>query len=339
MRTPAQSERAFRALKQLEALQHRFVTALEAVGNPSFEAVEWFRDGGRHGGGQRFSAADSPVLGRASVNVSQVHYDDDPARELGSASAFSAIVHPAHPLAPSVHLHFSWTEDKDGRGYWRMMADLNPALQNGLHTERFAAALRKAAPDVWSEAREQGDQYFFIPALGRHRGVVHFYLEQWNSGVFDADAELARRLGETTVDAYTSMLAEVMTSATEPTREQRAEQLAYHTLYFFQVLTLDRGTTAGLRVHDENDIGILGSLPPRLDRNLLASWRSRMPPPQDRLLDQLLAVLPDQGRCMIGDDEKRKLANVVRTHYRKYPEALQLQAAGGFAPSILNPSH
>ena len=32
--------------------------------------------------GARFGIADSAVLGRASVNVSQVHYDDDAARKL-----------------------------------------------------------------------------------------------------------------------------------------------------------------------------------------------------------------------------------------------------------------
>ena len=41
----------------------------------------------------------------------------------------------------------------------------------------------------------------------------------------------------------------------------RKKQLAYHTRYFYQVLLLDRGTTAGLLVHDDNDVGTLGSLP------------------------------------------------------------------------------
>ena len=48
--------------------------------------------------------------------------------------------------------------------------------------------------------------------------------------------------------------------------EATAQQLAYHTLYFFQVLTLDRGTTSGLLVHDQNDLGIMGSLPAWVDR-------------------------------------------------------------------------
>jgi len=35
--------------------------------------------------------------------------------------------------------------------------------------------------------------------------------------------------------------------------------------------TADRGTTSGLLVHDENDVGILGSLPSHVDKKLLES--------------------------------------------------------------------
>jgi coproporphyrinogen III oxidase len=36
------------------------------------------------------------VFDRASVNVSQVHYADEPTRKLASATALSTIIHPAH---------------------------------------------------------------------------------------------------------------------------------------------------------------------------------------------------------------------------------------------------
>jgi coproporphyrinogen III oxidase len=68
-------------------------------------------------------AMDTPVYGRASVNVSVVHYDDEPEKALSAACALSAIVHPLNPHAPSMHLHTSWTSKKDGRGYWRIMAE------------------------------------------------------------------------------------------------------------------------------------------------------------------------------------------------------------------------
>ena len=335
-RTFAQSERASQGLSLVESLQERFVVALEKLGGKSFQCVEWFRDEGRHGGGRRFGVEDTELLGRASVNVSQVHYDDDPGRQLGSASAISTIVHPVHPLAPSVHIHISWTEQKNGTGYWRIMADLNPAIPNADGKDRFADALRQAAPDLFAEATERGDRYFYIPALGRHRGIIHFYLESFNSGDFEQDYQLARRVGETAIDTYISILAHAVQTVPAPTEEQKAFQRAYHTLYFFQVLTLDRGTTTGLLVHDQNDVGILGSLPPRIDKNLLVSWRSRMTEPQDRLLDRLIAALPNQGICAIDDAVKQKLADAVRAHYKAYPEALDLQASGNATPPTID---
>jgi coproporphyrinogen III oxidase len=320
----------------VESLQRRFVEALEQLGGVSFQEVEWFRDEGRHGGGRRFGVENTALLGRASVNVSQVHYDDDPGRRLGSASAISTIVHPAHPLAPSVHIHISWTESKGGAGYWRIMSDLNPSMPLEHDKERFARVLEQAAREQFTEAVDQGERYFHIPALGRHRGVFHFYLENYHSGDFESDRELAKRVGEASIDTYAAILADVVRDAPAPTDEQRAAQLAYHTLYFFQVLTLDRGTTTGLLVHDQNDVGILGSLPPRIDKNLLASWRSRMVEPQDRLLDKLLASLPNEGVCTIDESAKQKLADAVRTHYRQFPDALDLQASGNSTPPTID---
>ena len=320
----------------LESLQHRFVSALEQLAGTPFDSTVWLRDDGRHGGGRRFSTADTSVLGRASVNVSQVHYDDEPDRKLGSASAISTIVHPTHPLAPSVHIHISWTEQKEGRGYWRIMADLNPAIPRDSDRLLFHKALRDAASGLVVEAMEQGDRYFFIPALNRHRGVIHFYLEGYNSGDFASDLALANRIGTAATDTYLSISRHSLQEVTDPTDEQKAAQLAYHTLYFFQVLTLDRGTTTGLLVHDQNDVGILGSLPPRIDKNLLASWRSRMTGPQDRLLDRLLDALPNQGGCEVDDDAKQRLADAVRAHYRKHPEALAMQASGGTTPPTID---
>ncbi|MEE9368746.1 MAG: coproporphyrinogen III oxidase [Pontiella sp.] len=333
--TPASSKQAAKVLDLVESLQSRFVQSLEKLGGEPFHDSEWFRDEGRHGGGQRFGVADTHLFGRASVNVSQVHYDDEPERKLGSASAISTIVHPSRPKAPSVHIHISWTEMKSGTGYWRIMADLNPSIPNEVYKARFVDALREAATKLFNVAVEQGDRYFFIPALARHRGVAHFYLENHNTGDFEADYAFAQQVGEAAIDTYVQLLEESMSVELQPSGEDLAAQLAYHTLYFFQVLTLDRGTTTGLLVHNQNDVGILGSLPPKIDKNLLSSWRSRMIDPQDRLLDKLLLALPNTGTCIVDDATKEKLAEAVRSHYQKYPDALELQASGNSTPPTI----
>ncbi len=322
------------ALALVEALQRRFVDRLEgaarALGSTRpLARVDWLRDAGRHGGGNRRELADSPVYGRASVNVSQVHYDDTPAHRLDSATALSAIVHPAAPSAPSMHLHVSWTALRDGVATWRIMADLNPAIPVPAHTAAFADALREAAPAHFERARAQGDRYFFIPALERHRGAAHFYLEGLDSGAWADDAALARRVAEAAIDTYAGLVREAVSQAPSASEHARRAQLAYHTLYAFQVLTLDRGTTAGLLVHDQNDAGVLGSLPPRIDRALLEGWGERLPAPQDALVRAILDALPDGEAPVIDVAAKGRLADALRRHYRAHPEAMALQAPLG----------
>ena len=310
------------------------VEAMEALGGEPFVATQWARDGGRHGGGERLGLGTTQVFDRASVNVSQVHYDDEPAKKLASATALSTIIHPAHPHAPSLHLHVSWTEMREATSYWRIMADLNPAIPDEVATATFVARLRAAAPEVFDQAAAQGDRYFWIPALARHRGVAHFYLEGYHTARFEDDAALARQVGETTIDTYAALVRAALATHGAATADERARQLAYHTTYLFQVLTLDRGTTSGLLVHDQNDVGILGSLPSHVDRALLASWAHRVTPPHDTLVRALVEALPaiDGAPSPVEAETKQALAAVVRQFYRAHPEAIAMQAAGNVIP-------
>ena len=334
----ARSASAAQALELVRTLQRRMVDAQEAVAHgrgagDRFAEVSWLRDDGRHGGGTRCERADTAIFDRASVNVSQVHYDDDPARQLASATALSTIIHPRHPHAPSVHVHVSWTEMRDGHAYWRIMADLNPAIPHPADTARFTAALAAAAGPVHADAARQGDRYFYIPALGRHRGVSHFYLEQYATADAAADRALAHAVAAAAIETHAAIVADVLAHHAAPSDEERAAQLAYHTLYFFQVLSLDRGTTSGLLIHDQNDVGILGSLPSHVDRALIASWRSRVSPPIDQLVDGLLAALPPgDGAVGVDAEVKRRLASCVRAFYKAQPRALELQARGDVVP-------
>lgn len=317
----------------VEALQVRFCSALESLGAPAeFGRVQWARDEGRHGGGHRRTAADTSVFDRASINVSQVHYDDLPAKKLSSATALSTIIHPAHPHAPSVHMHLSFTELRDSRGGWRLMADLNPSIPHAEDTAAFERALADAAAEHLEAGKAQGDRYFYIPALKRHRGVSHFYIEGYRTKSDAADLEFARRFGATMIDGYVEVLRARLESSEVPSEEERMAALGYHTVYFFQVLTLDRGTTSGILVHDQNDSGILGSLPSHVDRTLLERWRSELPQLQRPLMDGLLAALPDDRIAAVDDAVKPALAKVVREHYRAFPDALALQASGDIVP-------
>jgi len=340
---PARSQQAKEANSLVKGLQLYFVSKLNSFAltfgeGRACEAVSWERDGGRHGGGIRYEARDNSVYDRGSVNVSQVHYDDNEKKKLSSATAISTIIHPRNPHAPSMHMHISWTQMRDGKGYWRVMADLNPSIigESQKDKKSFAQMLEQVTGALYEEGAAQGDRYFYIPALGRHRGVSHFYLEGYNSGDFEADKAFVKRVGEKVIDQYISIISEKLTDYPTFTKEEREEQLAYHTLYLFQVLTLDRGTTSGLLVHDQNDVGIMGSIPSHVNRDILATWVEKMTEPQDLLVQDLLKALPDEVPTPVEERTKKALAKAVRKHYKKHPEALSMQASGEIIPPTVD---
>ena len=162
--------------------------------------------------------------------------------------------------------------------------------------------------------------------------------EGYRTASFEDDAAFARTIGDTAIDVYAALVRAALAASAAPTETERAAQLAYHTTYLFQVLTLDRGTTSGLLVHDQNDVGILGSLPSHVDRALLASWESRVSPPQDALVRALVDAIPAPhggAPSPIEPATKRALAAAVRQFYRAHPEALALQASGNVIPATV----
>ena len=339
-RIKAQTADAQAADRLVNELQQYFVKALDElsseIGNTQkFEKVEWFRNDGKFGGGLRYVATDNKLFNRASVNISQVQYENEPSKALASATALSTIIHPSNPFAPSIHMHVSWTQMKDGEGYWRMMADLNPSISNEDDKNTFDKVLEESSFTYYKEASAQGDKYFNIPALNRHRGVSHFYLENFKTGDKVKDLNMAKKLVVNVIDTYVKIIKNQILRHPRPTDEDRDKQLAYHTLYLFRVLTLDRGTTSGLLVHNENDVGILGSIPSHVNKALLLSWKEKVPKAQEELLQVIADCLDDSGE--VNEKEKISLAQAVRSFYQKKPEMLKMQASGNTAvPTVKN---
>ena len=317
------SIKAQRATTLVEGLQAKFVKVLTSASEGEiFEEVSWLRDQGVHGGGSRFVAPAKGFFDRASVNVSHVHYDDVPEKKLASASALSAIVHPSHPFLPSIHIHFSWTEMRDGSGYWRMMADLNPSNPNDQNTIAFDENLKAHSAEYFEEGKRQGDEYFFIPALKEHRGVSHFYLEGFDTGDFDKDYAMAEVLACSVIDTYQQIIISSLSANPEYSAADKQRQIDYHTLYFYQVLTLDKGTTAGILVHNQNDLGVFGSLPSTINCDLLKSWIERTPEPLNDLVKDLFEVFNATGNAKVENNEKLAFAKIIRAFYADHSNLL-----------------
>lgn len=335
----AKAPEAIEAYKLVRNLQKRFVDKLDNLSailgeNKKFEEVIWLRENGTCGGGSRFEARDEVLFNTASVNVSQVHYDGQENKKLQSATAISTIIHPKNPNVPSIHIHISLTCLKEGDSYWRVMADLNPSIKNENDQNIFEKALEDISKGNYEEGKKQGEKYFFIPALNRHRGISHFYLENYKSEDKKSDFNFANSFGERIIDTYIDIIKNAFETRTTFSVDDIKEQLNYHTLYLFQVLTLDRGTTSGLLIHNQNDIGIMGSLPKFVNKKLLKSWINNLEAPQTELLENIVNSIEDNG--VINTQIKEKLAQVVRNHYKKYPDALKYQASGNTIPNTVN---
>ena len=143
---PGQAREAVKMLSTLRARLADGLSALSGTPASSLTVARWLRDAGVHGGGDRVLLGPAEGFCTASLNISQVHYDDLPDRRLGSATALSCIVHPTVPEAPSMHMHLSWTEMKgaEASGSWRLMADLNPSHEVVEDTAKFRAAMEAA---------------------------------------------------------------------------------------------------------------------------------------------------------------------------------------------------
>ena len=335
----ASSTEAKEAYKLVRNLQKRFADKLDIISkelgeNKKFEEVSWLRDEGIHGGGSRYEARDKKLFNTGSVNVSQVHYDEMLERNLQSATAISTIIHPKNPNVPSIHIHISLTQLRNADSYWRVMADLNPSIRNAEDTKVFDDALKDLSNDKYQEGSSQGDKYFNIPALKRTRGVSHFYLENYKTNNKELDSAFAKSFGEGVIDSYINIITNAIKTRTEITPQDMQTQLNYHTLYLFQVLTLDRGTTSGLLIHNQNDVGIMGSLPSHINKKLLESWKSVVQQPQDELVQNITRVINDNG--LVDVKTKEKLAQVLREHYKSNTEALIMQASGNTIPSTVN---
>ena len=103
-RINSKSEGAKLAWDLVSSLQKEFVSRLEKESKKlgediTFQEVEWLRDHGIHGGGIRYETGMNQAFNRASVNISQVHYDDDSERNLASVTAISYTQFTSFPFS------------------------------------------------------------------------------------------------------------------------------------------------------------------------------------------------------------------------------------------------
>lgn len=182
------------------------------------------------------------------------------------ASGISLVAHMRNPHVPAVHMNtrMFWTP----HAWWfGGGSDLNPCIEYDADTAHFHAQ-QKVHLDphdtaLYPKLKTWADEYFFIPHRGRARGVGGIFMDDRNTGDWEADFALTRDIGRAFLPAYTPLVEKRRVQ--DCNEADRDAQLIHRGLYAEYNLVYDRGTKFGLETgHDAN--AVLMSLPP------LAKW-------------------------------------------------------------------
>lgn len=282
------SEEKTKAAAWFRALRDEITAAFEALedratgGTPGrFEVTETKRDGGAGGGGIMSVMRDGQVFEKVGVNWSEVHGELGPEAQKSMAargvpgieddprfwaSGISLVAHMQNPHAPAVHMNtrMFWTPS----AWWfGGGSDLNPAIEYDEDTAHFhkiqQMALDPHDPELYPRLKEWADEYFYIPHRKRARGVGGVFMDDRNSGDWEADFSLVQDMGRAFLPAFLPLAERRMGQPF--TEKDRHAQLVHRGLYAEYNLVYDRGTKFGLATgHDP--AAVLMSLPP------LAKW-------------------------------------------------------------------
>jgi len=238
-------------------------------------------DGSDAGGGLMSVLRGGRVFEKVGVNVSEVYgtlgeaaqrsmaargvpgMDSDPRFW---ASGISLVAHMQNPHAPAVHMNtrMFWTP----HAWWfGGGSDLNPCIEYPEDTAHFHAQqqahLDPHGIDLYPTLKAWADEYFFVPHRNRARGVGGIFMDDRNTGDWEADFALTQDIGRAFLPAYVPLIEKRRVQ--DWSEADKDTQLVYRGLYAEYNLVYDRGTKFGLATgHDAN--AVLMSLPP------MAKW-------------------------------------------------------------------
>ncbi|SNR76500.1 oxygen-dependent coproporphyrinogen oxidase [Puniceibacterium sediminis] len=250
-----------------------------------FEVTETKRksdDGSDAGGGLMSVMRGGRVFEKVGVNVSTVYGTLAPRAQAAMAarkgipgmdadprfwaSGISLVAHMQNPHAPAVHMNtrMFWTP----QAWWfGGGSDLNPCIEYAEDTAHFHATqkahLDPHGTDLYPRLKAWADEYFYIPHRNRARGVGGIFMDDHNTGDWEADFALPQDIGRAFLPAFVPLIEK--RRATPWDDADKDTQLVHRGLYAEYNLVYDRGTKFGLETgHDAN--AVLMSLPP------MAKW-------------------------------------------------------------------
>ncbi|WP_120501378.1 oxygen-dependent coproporphyrinogen oxidase [Roseovarius sp. EL26] len=238
-------------------------------------------DGSDAGGGLMSVMRGGRVFEKVGVNVSEVYGTLDEAAQKSMAargvpgiadnpqfwaSGISLVAHMQNPHAPAVHMNtrMFWTP---GAWWFGGGSDLNPCIEYTEDTQHFhdtqKAHLEPHGAGLYPRLKEWADEYFYIPHRKRARGVGGIFMDDQNSGDWEADFALTQDIGRAFLPAFVPLIDRRRVQ--EWGVADKDVQLVHRGLYAEYNLVYDRGTKFGLATGHDPD-AVLMSLPP------MAKW-------------------------------------------------------------------
>ncbi len=234
-------------------------------------------DGSDAGGGLMSVMRGGRVFEKVGVNVSEVFGQlgeqaqkamaargvpgmaDDPSFW---ASGISLVAHMQNPHVPAVHMNtrMFWTP----HAWWfGGGSDLNPCIEYDEDTAHFhdqqKAHLDPHGQEIYPALKAWADEYFYIPHRHRARGVGGIFMDDRNTGDWEADFALTQDIGRAFLKAYLPLVEK--RRAQDWSEADKEAQLVHRGLYAEYNLVYDRGTKFGLATGHDAD-AVLMSLPP-----------------------------------------------------------------------------
>lgn len=269
-----------RASAWFRALRDEIVAAFEQIeAGAVFDVSPTTRPDG--GGGLMSVLRGGRVFEKVGVNFSEVHGDLSPAAQSAMASrgvpgvtedprfwasGISLVAHMQNPHVPAFHMNtrMFWTP---GAWWFGGGADLNPCIEYDEDTAHFHGTQKQFVEPhgegLHQQLKDWADDYFYIPHRGRARGVGGTFMDDRNTGDWEADFALTQDIGRAFLP---SVLPLVRRRMDEPwTDADKDTQLIHRGLYAEYNLVYDRGTKFGLATGHDPD-AVLMSLPP------MAKW-------------------------------------------------------------------
>lgn len=285
----------------LTELQHRIVSALEAIDGGVFRDDPWSRAEG--GGGITRILEEGLVLERAGVGFSRVQGASLPPSASASrpelagrsfeAMGVSVVLHPRNPYCPTVHMNVRClvAQKPGAEPVWWFGGGMDLTPYYGFEEDaRHFHGSCKAALDGFDTAchprfKQWCDTYFFLKHRNEPRGVGGIFFDDFAERDFDYSFALMQSVGDAFLPAYLPILERRKGLAF--TERERKFQAYRRGRYVEFNLVWDRGTLFGLQSGGRTE-SILMSLPP------LARWQYDWTPepgsPEAKLYTDFLVV-------------------------------------------------